>query len=343
MKSITNPLFSTMLRTLVLALVIVVSSFAAAQIGETEADTVGLLGQYEPEPLEAGYVAVGTEFDFNLVDGYVLGLAGSGPLGEPQLRFIGALIGAGSGYGADMAAPVTNYLRQQQDEFVGLGPILVEVGDFYMMVDITETDEGRAIAFGLSPRAIDDSQFRTARHTLGADDAAFVLRVFSDFECPYCAMFEENGMPIVQELLTRGDFRFEFHHFPLRSHPNAAFVAEASECIASLAGAEYFWAFHDLVFAEQNAWAGTTEPLPIMLDYAAQVGADHPALQACIVNGDEAEEVSAAFNHAVNDIRVTGTPTLYINGVKLSDYSSIAAFERAMRIAELIDQSPGAP
>lgn len=343
MKSITTPPTPAALRLLAVAVAFLISSFAAAQIGDTEGNTLSLLSQYELEPLEAGYVAVGTEFDFNLVGDYVLGLSAHGPLGEPQLRFIGSLIGAGSGYGADMAAPVTNYLRQQQDEFVDLGPILVEVGDFYMMVNIAQTEDGRTIDVGLTPRVIDDSEFRAARHTLGAEDATFVLRVFSDFECPYCALFEENGMPFVRELLERGDFRFEFHHFPLRSHPNAAFVAEASECVASLAGEEYFWAFHDIVFANQGAWAGTTNPLPIMLDYAAQVGADHPALQACIVNGDESAEVSAAFDHAVNDIRVTGTPTLYVNGVKLSDYSSIASFERAMRIAELIDQSPGTP
>lgn len=343
MKLVTNPLSQPVLRIIVAALVTLVSSFAIAQIGETEAETINLLSQYEPQPSEGGFVAVGTQFTFNLVDDFVLGLSGHGPLGEPQLRFIGALIGAGSGYGPDMAAPVTNYLRQQQDEFVGLGPILVEVGDFYMMVDIEEVADERTIAFGLSPRAINDSVFREARHTLGASDAAFVLRVFSDFECPYCAQFEENGMPIVRELLQRGDFRFEFHHFPLRSHPNAAFVAEVSECVATLAGEEHFWAFHDLVFQQQNEWAGVAEPLPLMLDYAAQIGAHHPALQACIVNGDESAEVAAAFQHAVTDVQVTGTPTLYINGVKLSDYNNIAAFERAMRIAELIEQSPGAP
>lgn len=347
MKSVTNMLtHQSKRKNLFIAFLILffLGSFAAAQIGASPEDNLAQLEQYEPTPTQDGYVAVGTEFEFSIIDGSVLSITGSGPLGEPQLRFIGSLMSVGTGYGSDLATPVANYLRQQQDEFFGQGPILVEVGDFYMVVDIYDNGNGTVADYALIVQSIDTRSFREARHSIGADDAAYVIRVYSDFECPYCAMFEQQGMPIVRGLLDdRDDVRFEYHHFPLRSHPNAALVAEASECVATLTGEDNFWAFHDLVFQNQTAWAGSSNALPILLDYAHDIGADHPALRSCIINGDEAQEVAESYNHAISEIQVTGTPTIYVNGVRLSDYSSTEAFERAMRIAELLNLSAETP
>lgn len=343
MKFITNPLTTAVRKIVFAGALALFCTLGAAQIGYTPEATIELLAQYEPEVLQHGYVAVGTEFEFEVTNGSVVALRGNGPLAEPQLRFIGALIGATSGYGADMAGPVTNYLRQQQDEFVGLGPIMVEVGDYHLLIQIDDVDTNREITFGLSPQVLDNDLFLPTTHALGPADAQFVMRVFSDFECPYCAQFEQRGMPLVREFIEAGNFRFEFHHFPLRSHPNAALVAETSECIANLVNEEAFWGFHDLVFANQTEWAGSPDALPIMLGYAKSIGADHPALQSCVLNGDYAEVVANSYNHGLNVLNVTATPTVFINGVRFSDYTDAAAYERAMRIAELMEYQPEAP
>lgn len=343
MKIITNLPTIAVRKIALVAVLALLGSLAAAQIGYAPEATVELLAQYELEPTEHGYVAVGTEFEFEVISGSVLAVRGNGPLGEPQLRFIGSLIGAASGYGADMAGPVTNYLRQQQDEFAGVGPIMVEVGDYHLLVQIDDTAERREITFGLTPQVLDNDLFLPSTHALGPADAQFVMRVFSDFECPYCAQFEERGMPLVREFIEAGNFRFEFHHFPLRSHPNAALVAETSECIANLVGEDAFWNFHDTVFANQTEWAGSADALSIMLGYAKTIGADHPALQSCVLNGDYADVVASSYNHGLSVLNVTATPTVFINGVRFSDYTDPGAYERAMRIAGLMDYQPETP
>src|SRR5690606_34118914 len=120
------------------------------------------------------------------------------------------------------------------------------------------------------PQVVADELFGPAAHALGPADATYVVREFTDLQCPFCARFAEQGMPVVRQLLERGDVRFEVHHFPLKSiHPNATVAAEASECVAdearsaggAQAGEDAFWTFTDALYAQQQRWAQLPDPI----------------------------------------------------------------------------------
>src|SRR3989344_6054331 len=86
---------------------------------------------------------------------------------------------------------------------------------------------------------------------LGNKDAKVVMIEFSDYQCPYCARFEEGAyVDIKKNYIDTGKVKFVYRDFPLSFHENAQKAAEASEC-ADEQGK--FWEYHDLLFKNQGA------------------------------------------------------------------------------------------
>ncbi|WP_157475312.1 DsbA family protein [Parafrankia sp. EUN1f] len=143
------------------------------------------------------------------------------------------------------------------------------------------------------------------RHSRGFPDAGVVIVEYGDFECPYCA----RAAGILRELVNTSDgqVRQVFRHFPVFDvHPYALTAALAAE----VAGAHgRFWEMHDLMFANQDKLADK-----YLMGFARAVGLD-----ADLVVGDPAQP----YGDAVEDdyagaaqLRVEGTPTIFIDGVR---------------------------
>ncbi|KKU09887.1 MAG: Sodium/proton antiporter [Candidatus Woesebacteria bacterium GW2011_GWB1_45_5] len=98
-------------------------------------------------------------------------------------------------------------------------------------------------------------------HIRGSKDAEIIVIEYSDFECPFCERFH----PTMQQALKEyGDkIAWVYRQFPLTSiHPRALPAANASECVANLAGNNAFWKFADTVFGNQEKYltdAGLSE------------------------------------------------------------------------------------
>ncbi len=79
-------------------------------------------------------------------------------------------------------------------------------------------------------------------HYLGNIDADVVIIEYSDIDCPFCKKFHPTMERIAQEYGSK--IAWVYRHFPLESlHPEARTKAEASECVAQLAGNEVFWKY----------------------------------------------------------------------------------------------------
>ncbi|HKQ52498.1 MAG TPA: thioredoxin domain-containing protein, partial [Pyrinomonadaceae bacterium] len=152
-------------------------------------------------------------------------------------------------------------------------------------------------------------------HVVGPQSAPATLVEYGDYECPYCRRLH----PMVKEIMSRLEgLRFVFRHFPLRNvHPHAVRAAEAAEA-ASAQGR--FWQMHDALFAqdqplddERLARVARTAGLDVAR-YASEMSAG--------VYGGKVEE---DFKAALYADGVTGTPTFYLNGVRLSNIGSLEA------------------
>jgi protein-disulfide isomerase len=166
------------------------------------------------------------------------------------------------------------------------------------------------------------------RPSFGPPDAKVVVVEFSDFQCPFCL----NAANTVHEIRNKFEHqvRFVFRQFPLNFHTQAHLAAEAA--LAAHAQGR-FWELHDLLFAHQKALERKD-----IESYAASAGLKMDAFRK---NLDE-----NSFNLAVaedidigNQVHVQGTPTMFINGKRVTNPSDTPAVLNAIHEALILEFS----
>ncbi len=164
-------------------------------------------------------------------------------------------------------------------------------------------------------RPVDESD-----HVLGVQSAPATLVEYGDYECPHCRQLH----PLVQEMMRRTEgLRFVYRHFPISTvHSFAARAAEAAEA----AGAQgRFWEMHEALFEKE-------QPLDDehLTRLAKKAGLDIERYEREMADGVYAGKVEEDFKAALFGGGVTGTPTLYLNNVRLSRLQSIEALLEAV-------------
>lgn len=147
----------------------------------------------------------------------------------------------------------------------------------------------------------------------GAETPAITLVEFADFQCPHCREFAHSIDAVLERFGDR--VRVYYRQYPLPSHPNAMTAS-----LASLAAHRQgmFWQFHAKVFENQAALNAATDPLPLLLGWAEEIGLNTQRLQADMADPAVAALVQADLR-AGTDAGLQGTPTLFIDGVQMLD------------------------
>jgi protein-disulfide isomerase len=151
----------------------------------------------------------------------------------------------------------------------------------------------------------------------GSETAPVTLAVFSDFQCPYCALMAKTVNDLARS--EGGRLRILYHYFPLSMHPWARPAAEAAAC-AQRQGNAAFWDLHDFLFAHQRElspdnfgqrltdWARTT------------AGVDQKDFERCVsqtlTSGQVERDIALG-----NELAVNSTPTVYLDGKLVGDPS----------------------
>lgn len=131
----------------------------------------------------------------------------------------------------------------------------------------------------------------TTDHILGNPNAPIMIVEYSDYDCPYCTQFHTTMKQVMTEYGPSGKVAWVFRHFPIvQRHPNAPKIAEASECVAELAGNDAFWKFSDQVFARRtDEFTDMTK----LAGFAATAGVtDKAAFDTCLSSGKYSQKVS---------------------------------------------------
>ncbi|WP_104990363.1 DsbA family protein [Deinococcus sp. NW-56] len=160
-----------------------------------------------------------------------------------------------------------------------------------------------------------DSAFPAPTNAEGNPKAPNVLRVFSDFQCPYCKELWDTAH---RDWAARPNvYRVIHHHFPLDFHPNAEPAAIASECAARQGK---FWTYADLLFGNFAEWTRLPSAATKFSDYARSAGLNLASFKACLT--DPAPRATVRSQQAAGlRLGVQGTPTVYLNGVQLLDHT----------------------
>jgi protein-disulfide isomerase len=154
----------------------------------------------------------------------------------------------------------------------------------------------------------------------GAKDALVTVVEFADFQCPFCKRVD---ITLKQIATTYGsDLRFVWKDNPLPFHPRARPSASLARFAYKQKGNSAFWAVHDQLFA--NSPKLEDEDLKRI---AEQTGVNWSAAKAAIDSKKFDSKLDASIDLA-SDLQARGTPSFFINGVRLSGAQPLATFTK---------------
>ncbi|MCA1579253.1 MAG: thioredoxin domain-containing protein [Acidobacteria bacterium] len=144
----------------------------------------------------------------------------------------------------------------------------------------------------------------------GTANASITIVAFTDFECPSCA----RQHPVLERIVSEfGDrVRLVVRDFPLTQHANARKAAEAAEAAREQGK---YWEYAGVLFRNQSALG-----IDKLRQYATDLGLDRARFDASLDSGKFAEKVQRDVIEG-RKLGVNGTPTIYINGRRVSDHS----------------------
>lgn len=180
-----------------------------------------------------------------------------------------------------------------------------------------------------------DAERRDADDLLAAGpvDAPVTLVVFSDYQCPFCAQWSDETLPLMMEHVEDGDLRVEWRDV------NVFGPASERAARASYAAAEQdaFWEYHDELFA-----GGETRSEDDLSDDALSALADELGLGSDQFEADFASEETAqqvADNQQLGiDLGAYSTPAFILGGQPIVGAQPsrvfVDAFDDALSAAE---------
>lgn len=155
----------------------------------------------------------------------------------------------------------------------------------------------------------------------GNPDAKLKIVVFSDFQCPSCKLLESNMKTIMLE--NKNDVSYSFINYPLDNSINKNVKREIHKyagisAIAGICAAKQgmFWEFHDELFENQ-----TRLNKEYLIETAVKLGLDKNEFAACMESEETRQKVIGDIETA-NEINISSTPSLFINGRKVKYWNS---------------------
>ena len=155
---------------------------------------------------------------------------------------------------------------------------------------------------------------------LGDADASTTFVEVSDFGCSHCQAFhQEKSTPIEENYVDTGKVKWIFVPYALRAETvpaaNAALCADEQNQYL-----EFSDSLYELPIEERLVREG-------FISAASDVGLDIEPFTACLEEGRYNETISSN-QQAASAVRVSGTPTFFVNDQMISGNVPLAEFER---------------
>jgi protein-disulfide isomerase len=137
----------------------------------------------------------------------------------------------------------------------------------------------------------------------GPENAPVVVVEFADFECPFCQLMA----PFIDAMAEKhkADVRVVYKFLPLQMHSHGDPAARAG-IAAQMQGK--FWEMHHLLFVNH----AHLEPQDLE-SYAKEIGLDVARFRADMASQVATDRI-AQDQRLADDLKVSGTPSIYING-----------------------------
>jgi len=183
-------------------------------------------------------------------------------------------------------------------------------------VKVAEAQTGTATAV---------SQGQTAQFddiVLGDPEAPVTVIEYASMTCPHCAAFHAETLPQLKEqYIDTGKVKYIMRAFPLDNLAAAAFML--ARCVAT----DKYYPFVDMLFEKQSQWANADDPLQELRQITKVAGFTEAKFNRCIRDQEALDYIQTVRDEGNQKYDIRATPTLIINGQKLSGNQSISTLQ----------------
>lgn len=194
-----------------------------------------------------------------------------------------------------------------------------------------KTDTASAVE-GTAPPPAPGAQFDTAKllagipevkdHPQGSADAKVVMVEYLSPSCPHCAAFASGVYPqLKSEYIDTNKILFIPRPFMRNVLDAVVFM------LAEAAGPEKYHEVIDTYFRTQQQWAASQTPNDDIFKIAQQLGFTKETYDAALTNQDLFKGLEKVRDQALNEFKLQGTPTFYVNGKMLTGEVTLEAFK----------------
>jgi len=156
----------------------------------------------------------------------------------------------------------------------------------------------------------------------GSPDAPATIIEYASMTCTHCAAFHDTTWAELKaKYIDTGRAKFILREFPLDPLATAAFMA------ARCAGPDKRDALVDRLFARQEEWAFSDEPLERL---RRETGLSPTDFLACVKDKALFDGIAATRDSAAERFGLDSTPTFFVNGHKLDGEPALPAFDAAL-------------
>ncbi len=165
--------------------------------------------------------------------------------------------------------------------------------------------------------ATEAASFDVVEMVQGNPDAAVELIEYASYTCPHCAAFHSNQYQEIKEnYIDTGLIKFVYREVYF-DQPGLW-----ASMIARCGGEMRFFGISNLLYEGQQDWARAGDGAAIanaLRNIGKVAGITDEELDACMSDGDQAQELMAWYRANAEADEVTGTPSFVINGEKYAN------------------------
>lgn len=157
--------------------------------------------------------------------------------------------------------------------------------------------------------------------SLGPENAPVTIVEFSDYQCPFCARWQQEVWPQISETY-QGKVRLVYRDFPLvQAHPYAQDAAVAARCAGEQGR---YWEYHDLLFL------GEMEFSPLAYEaFASRLELDMDPFNQCRKSSEMLQLVQSDLSLG-ELVGIDGTPTFFVNGYRIKGAQPFEEFQKVI-------------
>jgi len=163
---------------------------------------------------------------------------------------------------------------------------------------------------------------------LGDPAAPVTLVEYASLSCPHCAAFAGEVVPKLDEkYIKTGKLKYIYRHFPLNAP--ALKAAVLADCVPR----EEHYTYIQVLFDTQKKWAFTLDYVNDLKNIAALGGMAEADFDACMANKKLDENIAANRLKAEKELKITSTPTIFIDGKLIDGDRDFAALSKIIDAA----------